>query len=159
MYVIFCMSRSSDLKECFLRSDRANHKNRPTPLICHINKSKAFSDAAMGTVRAHPTSVAKICPLGRLIIANVTIIIMSSLIMPCHAIIIFCHQQSRSKHILSVSLIPQAAPHRATPTFSATQHILIFRMQTFRLALLTFDDKKIEGGAFLPISYFFAPNS
>ena len=143
MYVIFYM-RSSDLKECFLRSDRANHKNRPTPLICHINKSKAFSDAGMGTVRAHPTSVVKICPLGRLIIANVTIIIMSSLIMPCHAIIIFCHQLSRSKHTLSVSLIPQAAPHQATPTFSATQHILIFRMQTFRLALLTFDDKKIK---------------
>ena len=61
--------------------------------------------------------------------------------MPCQAIIIFCHQQSRSKHTPSVSLIPQAALHRATPTFSATQHILIFRMQTFRLALLTFDLK------------------
>ena len=84
MYIIFYTSRSSDLKECFLRSDRANHKNRPTPLICHINKSKAFSDAAMGTVRAHPTSVVKICPLGRLMIANVTIIIMSS----CHAMLL-----------------------------------------------------------------------
>ena len=84
MYVISCMSRSSDLKECFLRSDQANHINRPRPLTCHIKKSKPFSDAAMGTVRAHPTSVVKICPLGRLIIANVTIIIMSSLIMPCY---------------------------------------------------------------------------
>ena len=74
--------------------------------------------------------------------------------MPCHAIIIFCHQLSRSKHTLSVSLIPQAAPHLATPTFSATQHILIFRMQTFRLALLTSDDEKIEVGALFPISYF-----
>lgn len=74
--------------------------------------------------------------------------------MPCHAIIIFCHQLSRSKHILSVSLIPQTAPHRATPTFSATRHILIFRMQTFRLALLTFDDKKLEVGALFLIRYF-----
>ena len=136
MHVIPYMSRSSDLKKCFLRSQQANHKNRPRPLICHLKKRKAFSDAVMGTVRARPTSVAKICPLGRLIIANVTIIIMS-----CHAVIIFCHQQSRSKHSLSVSLIPQTAPHRATPTFSATRHILIFRMQTFRLALLTFDLK------------------
>ena len=149
MHVIPYMSRSSDLKKCFLRSQQANHKNRPRPLICHLKKRKAFSDAAMGTVRARPTSVAKICPLGRLIIANVTIIIMS-----CHAVIIFCHQQSRSKHSLSVSLIPQTAPHRATPTFSATQLILIYRMQTFRLALLTFDDKKFEGGALFPISYF-----
>ena len=78
------MRRSSDLKECFLRSQHGNHKSRPTPLICHINKSKAFSDAAMGTVRAHPTSVVKICPLGRLNIANVTIIIMSS----CHAMLL-----------------------------------------------------------------------
>ena len=84
MYVIFCMSRSSDLKECFLRSDQANHINRPRPLTCHIKKSKPFSDAAMGTVRAHPTSVVKICPLGRLMIANVTIIIMSS----CHAMLL-----------------------------------------------------------------------
>ena len=74
--------------------------------------------------------------------------------MPCHTIIIFCHKQLRSKHTLSVSLIPQTAPHRATPTFSATQLILIYRMQTFRLALLTFDDKKFEGGALFPISYF-----
>ena len=101
MHVIPYMSRSSDLKKCFLRSQQANHKNRPRPLICHLKKRKAFSDAAMGTVRARPTSVAKICPLGRLIIANVTIIIMS----PCHAkLLSYFVINNQDQNILPVSL-------------------------------------------------------
>ena len=146
------MSRSSDLKECFLRSQHANHKNRPTPLICHINKSKAFSDAAMGTVRAHPTSVVKICRLGRLIIANVTIIIMSS----CHAMLLsYFVINYQDQNILSVSLwslkLRRTWQHQhfwLPGTFWSSE----CKPSGWRFWLLTI--KKIEVGALFPISYF-----
>ena len=146
------MSRSSDLKECFWRSQHANHKSRPTPLICHINKSKAFSDAAMGTVRAHPTSVVKICPLGRLIIANVTIIIMSS----CHAMLLsYFAINNQDQNILSVSLwslklrrIRQHQHFRLSSTFWSSE----CKPSGWRFWLLTI--KKLKGGALLSISYF-----
>ena len=146
LHVIPYMSRSSDLKECFLRSQQSNHKIRLTPPIFHINKIQCEKLSQMWrwvrwelALPLWPKSV----PLAGW-----------SSCYNSHFIIIFRHQQSRSKHTLSVSLIPQPAPNRATPTFSATQHILTYRMQTFRLALLTFDDKKIEVGALFPKSYF-----